>query len=90
MTKAVFKYTFRVETLELDLPKGAQVLSVHEQHGQACMWVLVDPTQTHMKRRTFKLVATGEPIPDADNLKFIGTVMLMEGSIVLHAFEVQK
>lgn len=67
-----------------ELPEGAEVLSVHEQHGEICLWFLCDPTKPKVPRK-FVVVPTGEKREITG--KYVGTVHMMGGHLVLHVFE---
>ena len=86
----IWKYVLK-PICALEMPKGAQILSVHAQassvHEDICMWALVDPTQTK-EIREFAVFGTGHPVPPGANMKFLGTAMLNEGRLVFHVFEV--
>lgn len=85
--KVVYKYEVPLHG-GVDMPAGAKVLSVHEQHGAPCLWALVDPNSPHIYRR-FKVFGTGHPIENdlAERLSFVGTAHLDSGRWVLHVFE---
>lgn len=81
----IWKYTLEPVT-ELDIPQGAEILSVASQHGQIVLWAKVDP-QAPTEKRTIIGFGTGHDIPDNLNLSFIGTVMFSNGNFVFHIFE---
>lgn len=85
--KVIYKYTLRPE-LVLDIPKGAEILSVHDQGCEICLWALVDP-KAEKEQRKFVSFGTGYDIPDIPGatLKFIGTTHLYSDSLVFHVFE---
>ena len=85
--KSIYKYTLLTtdETI-LDLPLNSEILSVKEQFGDICIWVKVDLGESTLESRKFVIYGTGHKI-DKDNLKFIDTVVLFNGSFVLHVFE---
>jgi hypothetical protein len=87
--RAVYKYPVPVaDIFTLDLPAGAQVLSVGEQFsGQVMLWALVRPAAPTTKRH-FRVVGTGHPIRAEDNLQFCGTFLLENGGLVFHLFQV--
>lgn len=73
-------------TTELELPAGAEVVHVDEQHYRICMWVLADP-QREKERRQFVVAPTGQTIPaDAAHR---GTVLVLDGALVWHVVELQ-
>jgi hypothetical protein len=86
--RTVYKYFLNPDITVLALPYGAEVLSVHEQHEQVCLWALVDPDPINgTVDRKFKTVGTGHDITET-NLQFIGSVHLIGGALVFHVFEV--
>ena len=86
--KSIYKYTLLITKDEtvLDLPLNSEILSVKEQFGDICIWVKVDLGESTLESRKFVIYGTGHKI-DKDNLKFIDTVLLFNGSFVLHVFE---
>ena len=86
--KSIYKYTLLITKDEtvLDLPLNSEILSVKEQFGDICIWVKVDLGESTIESRKFVIYGTGHKI-DKDNLKFIDTVVLFNGSFVLHVFE---
>ena len=75
----------------LEMPKGAQILTVQTQGGEPQLWVLVDPDEKEMVRVRFLLLATGQPV-EGTVKKFIGkwarvgTFQLEGGKLVFHLF----
>lgn len=80
--KTIWKFNIDA-TGDLEMPIGAEILSVHEQHFGVFLWALVDPASKTEVRR-FRVYGTGHDIPD-HAMKFIGTAHL--GGLVLHVFE---
>jgi hypothetical protein len=87
--KKIHKYIMVPHT-ELDLPFGAEFLSVQEQRGYAVAWFLVDDisdTNRVIKRRVFNFYGTGHQVPDNPG-RYLGTFQLKGGMFVFHLFEV--
>jgi hypothetical protein len=85
--KTIYKYPVVVDDeFSVDLPDGAQILSVDTQQGEPMMWAMVDPTAPKSKR-AFRVIGTGHPIDDADHLSFVGTFQVRGGSLIFHLFE---
>lgn len=80
----VWKYTLLPECT-LEMPRGAQLLSVHVQGDDICLWALVDSSQP-LTPRHFVIFGTGHAIHDVE-LTYIGTVMMLGGALVFHVFE---
>ena len=76
----------------LDIPEEGEVLSVAAQHNKPVMWVFVD-TEAEVKPRKFRVATTGNPYPGGMKWKagdecYSGTIILHEGTLVIHIFEV--
>lgn len=85
----IFKYTLSVGNYatgltKVAMPKGAKVLSVHEQRGEICVWALVDINQPKTEY-PFYVYVTGFHVTE-DTSRFLGTVHLEGGSLVFHVF----
>ena len=84
--KKIYKYALPIDDyLTIPLPQGAEILKVDMQNNVPWMWALVDPEKPP-EMRNFRLVGTGHPIKE-ENLKFIDTFQMHEGSLVFHLFE---
>ena len=68
----------------LELPAGAQLLSVQVQHGSPQIWALVDPS-LYTEPRQIRIVGTGHSAADVG--RFIDTFQVQGGSLVFHVFE---
>lgn len=87
MSKFVFKYPLTPRSHVVELPKGAEILSVANQAETIVLYALVDPEQP-VEPRAIEIILTGEEIVTPQYLgRFIGTVMLGGGSFVVHVFE---
>ena len=85
--KTIWKYCVQVEDrFEVQMPKGAEVITVQMQGDVPCIWALVDPAQ-EMEPRRFRLAGTGHSLPDNINLfGYLGT--FQPGALVFHLFEI--
>jgi hypothetical protein len=82
----VFKYPIPIQDeVQIQMPSTGTILSVQEQHGEVVLWALVDDEKplTPMK---FRVVGTGHPIEDADDLVYVGSVQQAGGALVWHVF----
>lgn len=87
--KTIWKYKLDVnDNVFIEMPKGAQVLSVQIQDGAPCIWALVDP-DAKKEKRLFEVLGTGHTMPEdmGINRAFIGTFQLWAGRLVFHLFE---
>ena len=83
--KTIWKWTLQPETT-IDMPHGAKLLAVQEQHGEPQLWALVDPGATKYPR-TFHAHRTGHDLPDEPG-QYVGTFQMHGGSLGFHVFEV--
>ena len=52
------------------------------------LWAMVDTEENSKEDRYIRIYGTGHEISNAGNLKYISTIQMMGGSLVLHVFEV--
>ncbi len=81
----VWKFPLCDVVNKVELPPGAEVLHVAEQHGQITLWARLDPS-ARCVTRTFHVVGTAPSVPDRATA-FRGTAMAAGGVLVFHVFE---
>lgn len=88
MITTVYKFHLMHGSPGIDMPRGAQVLCAREQNGELYLWALVDPEEP-TEERHFDVFGTGHVIPPLleGGRRFVDTVLMHEGSLVLHVFE---
>jgi hypothetical protein len=60
--KTIWKYPLHlIDKQTVNMPKGAEILTVQIQNGTITMWALVDPESVKIKR-TIEIFGTGHPI----------------------------
>lgn len=86
MNETIYKYTLEVEDIQvLEIPHGAQFLSVQVQHGKPCMWVRLNPKAQEVRVKVCT-VGTGHPAERVEGMQFVGTYQLDGGQFVGHVF----
>lgn len=81
----IFKYpVFLQDEFSIDLPVGAQILSVQVQGGKPVLWALID-IDAPLKECTFFVVGTGNPVKNGEK-QFVGTFQMYDGQLVFHLF----
>ena len=80
--KTIYKYTLDSQDCTLQLPKGAEILTVELQNQIPTLWALVNP-MTVTEERHICIVGTGWQVED--NMKYITTYI--DGYFVWHVFE---
>lgn len=84
--KVVWKYGIPIEdNFNIDMPYGAKMLYFGLQYDKPRLWVLVNPSERMIKRR-FRLAGTGHDINE-EGLIYIGTVKMMDETLIFHLFE---
>lgn len=86
--QVIYKYPVHPR-MKLRLPADAAVLTVQVQHGEAQMWVLLDPEAPTVTRH-FAALATGESFPPTlTRADYIATFQ-SDGGLVFHVFETTR
>ena len=89
--RTIYKYPIfqaGTGTETLQLPAGAQILSVQLQQGATQLWALVDPTAP-LELREIYVAGTGYSLPEgAERWRFVDTFQAGGGTFVFHVFEV--
>lgn len=73
----------------VEMPIGAEILTVQMQHGFPFMWALVDP-EAGRESRTIRIIGTGHhfgPPVESLALRYISTIQTDSGLLVWHVFE---
>jgi hypothetical protein len=86
MKKTIWKFAFEIgDEIVIEMPKGAEILTVQVQSGLAFIWALVDPG-AEKENRYFDLYGTGHLIDMSIERWYIGTFQLYQGALVFHLF----
>jgi hypothetical protein len=83
----IWKYDLQITDMQqVEMPKGAELLSVANQDGALRLWAKVDADKER-ESRYIEVIGTGNPIPQDMGVdrRFIGTAML--SPFVWHVFE---
>jgi hypothetical protein len=86
--QVIYKYKFNVEDeIELELPVGAQFLTVQAQSEvDVCMWFQITMDTILSEKRKFYIIATGQPF-NPTRAQYMGTFQLLTGAFVGHLYE---
>lgn len=91
VTRRVVKYELDITDKQtIDMPDGAEVLSIQEHRGKLVMWALACDFED-IYPRTFYVVGTEEPLPDYSDdywcsVVYCATVQGKGGRLVWHVF----
>jgi len=80
--ETIYKYEGKIGIFELEMPKGAKILSCQMQKDILCIWALVDKFKS-TKKSVFNVYGTGLDIDPTDK-EYISTVQ--NGPFVWHIF----
>ncbi len=85
--KAIWKYELKpTDDQNIEMPDGAEILTMQCQGETPCLWVLVDPTK-RKKIRRFEIFGTGHTMDVLSVSTYVGTYQLKDGQLVFHVFE---
>lgn len=74
---------------EADMPEDAKFCSFQAQFGQPVMWMSVN-TDAKLTRRKFKILATGEPLPETkadERWQYLSSLQIERGMWTWHLHE---
>ena len=88
--KTIWKFPLNLDSEQtINVPKGTNFCHIEFQKEQLCIWGLVD-TELEREDVTIRTVGTGQPVPDYENLAYVGTTShpMFDGgnSLVWHVF----
>ena len=85
--KSIWKFQLQIKGEEyIEMPEGAKILAIQEQHGWPHIWALVD-TEAEKELRRFYTIGTGHPFDLPPSAKHVGTFQVESGNLVFHVFE---
>lgn len=86
--RRIYKYqTPVVDVWQLELPRGAEILSAGTQGQLITIWAVVDP-DAPLHSRPIHIYGTGELIKERETLRYINSVFM--GQFVWHLFEPER
>ena len=88
MKKQIWKFEIAPIDVAIQMPKGAEILTIQTQDGIPCIWALVYP-ENEKEKRYFEVYGTGQEIyyDMGTNRKYINTFQCESGTLVFHLFE---
>lgn len=87
MIQTIYKIQLEITGEQIiGLPKGARILSIQPQGEKVSLWFLFNQDETRSEPKKIRCFGTGQPIIDAENLDYIGTVQVLCGKLVFHFF----
>lgn len=89
MNREIWKFELKTtDNQKIEMPVGAEILTVQTQNETPCLWALVDPN-ADKETRCFEVFGTGHSVNYDVGVarNYIGTYQLHDGSLVYHFFE---
>ena len=88
MNNTIWKYTLNAEKVNIiDMPLGAEVLSVETHGTDIVLYALVNSTEKAQQQIKVITYGTGHAIDvNISDFKFLGTAKLYKGSLMFHVF----
>ena len=89
MSATIWKAALKpMNVQQVMMPRGAKILSARAQGNIPTIWFLCDPAEP-MQDREIHIIGTGHdaPYPADVKFKFIDTVQMSGGMLVVHIFE---
>ncbi len=87
MARVIYKYDlFATSKEEIQMPAGAEMLSIQMQFDKLKLWAIVDTNEAHRETKNILIYATGEEVTE-DNIRFIQTIQMDRGNLIFHIFE---
>ena len=86
--KTIYKYELElVDSQTLMLPAAFEVLTVEAQHGNLCLWAMVDPDETELSPLSVMIKGTGHKITDDEwaDFYYLKSVHMLP-FVVYHVF----
>jgi len=92
MKRTVHKYALAMPhdlgaPAQVELPVGAEVLTVATQHNEPRLWALVDPEEVRTEWRKILVLGTGWDALDVAGWCYVSTFQIDGGRLVFHVFQ---
>jgi len=85
--RTIYKYEIEItDRFTIDMPRNATPFACQVQQGKPQMWAIVNP-EAPIVPKHFRLIGTGHPILNPNDLRYIGTFPMSEVKLVWHLFE---
>lgn len=77
------------DTLELSVPKGSQIISVANQYNRITVYYMFDTEPSvEAEKLIIYIIPTGAEFELTTSYKFLGTILLYDGTLVFHLFQI--
>ncbi len=87
LTTTICKYLLKREEIQtVDLPEGAEILTVRMEFGQINLWAHSEIGITKTRGRVIEVYGDNQAMTDASR-RYIGTVHVTDGIYACHVYE---
>ena len=87
MKQTIWKYDVMInDSQKIEMPQGANLLSVQIQNGIPCIWAIVNPMNAEVER-VIQMAGTGHDMSERVMGAFLGTIQLNDGALIFHVFD---
>ena len=84
--KTIYKWTLALQDRQvITAPHNTSFLTVQLQHGEPQVWGICNPNLPP-EENVFHIRGTGHPMPETDNLLYVGSFQMNEGQFIFHVF----
>ena len=83
--KTIWKYSINPRQNKIQMPSGAQILSIQTQRGEPQLWALVDPNNKK-ETRILQVYGTGWDMPEFPG-KYLGSFQVEKETLIFHVFD---
>ncbi len=84
--KTIWKFPFQITDHQvIEMPAFSQLLTVQMQHGEPCLWALVNPDARKVDRHII-VHGTGHQV-ESEAEAYVGTVQVHGGQLIFHVFD---
>ena len=85
--RTIYKQQLEITDIQfIELPENSKILHLDNQgEHSVCIWYECE-TKNPKKRVTVYCFGTGHEMPNNDNLRYIGTALILEGRGVFHYY----
>jgi hypothetical protein len=77
------------KSFQAELPVDLAILEVMVYHGSPALFAVSDSEVTEKEKRVFRWYGNEEEITNY-KMTFIGTILMSEGKVCLHLFEIEQ
>ena len=86
----IWKFPVEIkDEFSIEMPAGAELLSIQAQRGEPFLWAEVNP-EAELKSRKFRVFGTGQPIEVDEWIEYVGTFQMHDGALVFHLYEIEE